>query len=169
MTLGCISHLQHSSSTPNLSFLPHRLAGGISSQVTLSPFSVFSHALSIHKKQIFGVLPCLPLSSCLFFLSDVFRNTCEIPRINVCPSATSPSPLFHKAGSLCCFTCLNICFVKIYHFTDVYIIYIFVWTSDPFLKLLARPVFSPFLSTAFQAYCGHTPCLLIQRGGEELF
>lgn len=27
---------------------------------------------------------------------------------------------FHKAGPLCCFTCLNICFVKIIHIIDIY-------------------------------------------------
>lgn len=77
--------------------------------------------------------------------------------------------LFHKAGSLCCFTCLNICFMKIIHIIDVYVIYIyiFVWMSDPLLELLPRPIFSPLLSTSFLAYCGHTPCLLIQRRGEE--
>lgn len=67
MTLGCISHLQHSSSTPNVSFLPHRLTGGISSQVTFSPLSIFSHTLSIHKKQSLGSFHAFSLSLCLFF------------------------------------------------------------------------------------------------------
>jgi hypothetical protein len=42
MTLGYMSHL-HSSSTPNLSFLPYRLVGGTSSQVTPLPTTLFFH------------------------------------------------------------------------------------------------------------------------------
>lgn len=47
--------------------------------------------------------------------------------------------LFHKAGPLCCFTCLNICFTKITHITGVYVRYVLVWVSDPFLERLPRP------------------------------
>lgn len=39
-----------------------------------------------------GGLACRPLSSSLLFLSDIFRSTCKIPRINVCASAISLSP-----------------------------------------------------------------------------
>lgn len=143
---------------------PHRPAGGVGSQVTLSPFSIFSHTFSIHKKLVFRGLPCLPLSLSLslFFFKVIFF------KIYVKYQGLTPLPsLSHKAGSLCCFTCLNICFMKITHIIDVYVIYIFVRMSDPFLELLPGPISSPLLSTPFLAYCGHTPCLLIQRRGEE--
>lgn len=67
--------------------------------------------------------------------------------------------LFHKAGPLCCFTCLNICFMKIIHMIGLYVRYILVWVSDPCRELLPRPVFSPLLSTPFLACRGCTPCL----------
>lgn len=133
---------------------PHRPAGGVGSQVTLSPFSIFSHTFSIHKKLVFRGLPCLPLSLSLslFFFKVIFF------KIYVKYQGLTPLPsLSHKAGSLCCFTCLNICFMKITHIIDVYVIYIFVRMSDPFLELLPRPISSPLLSTPFLAYCGHTP------------
>lgn len=75
--------------------------------------------------------------------------------------------LFHKAGPLCCFTCLNICFMKIMHIIDIYVIYLFVWRSHPFLELLPRPIFSPLFSTPSLACYGCIPCLLIQRRGEK--
>lgn len=47
--------------------------------------------------------------------------------------------------------------MKITHIIDVYVIYIFVRMSDPFLELLPGPISSPLLSMPFLAYCGHTP------------
>lgn len=55
--------------------------------------------------------------------------------------------LFHKAGSLCCFTCLNICCMEITQIVDVCVIRKCVWMSDLFLELLPRPAFSPLLSS----------------------
>lgn len=52
-------------------------------------------------------------------------------------------PLCHRAGSLCCFTCLNICFMEMIHVTDIYVIYLFVWIQS-FPQLLPGPVFSPY-------------------------
>lgn len=133
MTFGYVSHLQHCSSTHTCFLLPRRLAG----EVGPLPFSnTFLHP---QETAVSGP-PCLSpfFVSPFFFLSGIFRNTCKRPRIKVCTSITSLSP--HKAGSLCCFTCLNICLVKIIHITDIYIIYIFVWASDPFPELLSRPI-----------------------------
>lgn len=77
--------------------------------------------------------------------------------------------LFHKAGPLCCFTCLNICFMKITHIIGIYVRYVLVWVSNPFLELLPRPVFSPLLSTPFPACCGCTPCLGSKEGEREAY
>lgn len=77
--------------------------------------------------------------------------------------------LFHKAGPLCCFTCLNICFVKIIHMIGLYVRYILVWVSDPCLELLPRPVFSPLLSTPFLACRGYTPCLGSKEGERKTY
>lgn len=65
--------------------------------------------------------------------------------------------LFHKAGSLCCFTCLNICLMKIIHIIDIYIIYIFVWASDPFPELLPRPIFPPLHPIPLLSLCRPHP------------
>lgn len=107
------------------------------------PSPSFQHPPPSTRSSCFRASMPSPFVVCLlffFFLSDIFRNTCKIPRVNVCTSTLLSHLLFHKAGSLCCFTCLNICFMKIIHIIDIYIIYIFVWTSDPFPELLPRPL-----------------------------
>lgn len=78
---------------PKPSFFPHRLAGGVGSQLFLTPAP-----FSIHKTQIFQGLPCLPLplSVSPFFKVIFLRNTWKIPRINVCSSVTSHTSYFIK-------------------------------------------------------------------------
>lgn len=63
VTLGYISHL-HSSSTPNLPFLPCRLAGRIGSQVIFSPS--FPHAFLPPQETDFSG-PSTPAALSVFF------------------------------------------------------------------------------------------------------
>lgn len=94
----------------------------------------------------------------------------EIPRINVCPLRPSPLHLFFIKLALYVALHALICFVKIYHFTDVYIIYIFVWTSDLFLKLPGQACFLSFLPFHSIPHIMAIPHAFDpKRGREELF
>lgn len=77
--------------------------------------------------------------------------------------------LSHKAGPLCCFTCLNICFTEITRITGVCVRHVLVWVSDPFSGTPVQAVFSPWLSAPFPACCGYVPHALDPKKGRERF